>query len=176
MKKTTCKQKRWAIKYLRARKVKAAKMLLAYSLENILIYDKNNLFEFINYKDIDHEKFLAGGYTSATVLLRADDITYSYGVKRILNSEDKSQREYWQLFKAWFYVLEYLKVGLPQYPCHNAVVNDILQLVSILFMKYMLIWLDYRDAEMKQDQHVIDFIDFIRDEIIFCNEIRNPAD
>jgi hypothetical protein len=119
---------------------------------------------------------LAGGYTNATVLLRADDITYTHGVKRILNSEEKSQREYWQLFKSWFYVLDYLKVGWPQCPCHNAVINDILQLVSALFVQYMLIWLNYRDAAMKLGQGVVNFGDFIRNEIIFCNEIRNPAD
>ena len=106
MKKTTRKQKRWAIKYLRTRKFKAAKMLLAYELEKVLIYDDK--LDPIKYEDVDREKFLNDEYSTSVVLLRADDITYGHGVERILKSKEKWERGLWLLFKAWFYASDYL--------------------------------------------------------------------
>lgn len=160
MKKTTRKQKRWAIKYLRTHKFKAIKMLLAYEILKVLIYDDN--FEPVKYEDVDREKYLNGEYHTSIILIRADDITYHHGVERILKSEEKWERGLWPLFKAWFYASDYFRLG--QGTCYNTVVNNIIYNAAGLFSGYLLCWLNCRAEQIKLGQDAISFEDYVRNE------------
>lgn len=171
MKKTTRKQKRWAIKYLRTRKFKAVKMLLAYELEKVLIYDDK--LEPIKYEDVDREKFLNDEYSTSVVLLRADEIMYQHGVERILNSKEKWERRLWPLFKAWFYASDYLGLGAKD--VYNTVVDDIIYIAAMLFSGYLLQWLDYRAEQIKLGQDAMSFEDYVRNEFTFYRNIHSTT-
>lgn len=171
MKKTTRKQKRWAIKYLRTRKFKAAKMLLAYELEKVLIYDDK--LDPIKYEDVDREKFLNDEYSTSVVLLRADDITYGHGVERILKSKEKWERGLWLLFKAWFYASDYL--GLGSKDVYNTVVDDIIYIAAELYSGYLLLWLNCRAKQIKLGPDAISFEDYVRNQFTFYRNIHSTT-